>query len=191
MLDETALILPVPDAEALVGRWRAKYDSSAAVGVPAHMTLLYPFLWPGEVRADDVAGLTTIFASTPPLDVVFRRTGRFEPRVLFLAPEPEAPLLALMRRIWERWPECPPYHGTIAAADVRPHLTVADGPGAEHLDRIGFAVGDGLPLATRLAEGMAHRMPRRLVDGAHGIRPQVVERRRAPGGARRCRSLDQ
>lgn len=41
---ETAVLLRVPEAEPLVREWRAKGDPSAAHGVPAHVTLLYPFV---------------------------------------------------------------------------------------------------------------------------------------------------
>ena len=44
---ESALVVLVPEAEAIVGRLRQRYDPSAAVGMPAHITLNYPFL-PGE-----------------------------------------------------------------------------------------------------------------------------------------------
>ena len=44
---ESALVVLVPEAEAVVGRLRHRYDPSAAVGIPAHITLNYPFL-PGE-----------------------------------------------------------------------------------------------------------------------------------------------
>jgi 2'-5' RNA ligase len=151
-MDESALIVAVPAAEPLVGRFREKFDSSAAVGVPAHVTLLYPFLPPDSIGASDIAALTTLFASTPAFDVAFRRTGRFGDHVLYLAPEPEDRLIELMRRIWARWPELPPYHGTIPREVVRPHLTVADGAGGEQLDRIDLAVAGGLPLLARFDE---------------------------------------
>src|SRR4051812_32565116 len=48
---ESAILLAVPEAEPLVHEWRAKGDPSAAHGVPAHVTLLYPFL---PVEAIDV-----------------------------------------------------------------------------------------------------------------------------------------
>jgi hypothetical protein len=35
--------LLVPELEPLVGPWRAQYDPSAAEGVGAHLTLLFPF----------------------------------------------------------------------------------------------------------------------------------------------------
>lgn len=151
-MPETALLFEVPEAEELVGRFRARYDSSAAVGVPAHVTLLYPFLEPAAIGAAEMAALTTLFASQRAFDVEFSRCGRFGERVLFLAPEPEDALLGLMRRIYDRWPECPPYHGTIAAADVRPHLTVADSIGREPMDRVELSVAGGLPLRSRFAE---------------------------------------
>ena len=44
---ESAILLCVPEAEKLVHEWRLKGDPSAARGVPAHVTLLYPFL-PGS-----------------------------------------------------------------------------------------------------------------------------------------------
>jgi 2'-5' RNA ligase len=151
-MDETALIVPVPACEPAVGRFRERYDPSAAVGVPAHVTLLYPFLAPGEVSVDDIAALTTLFATTVAFDVVFARCARFEPKTLWLAPEPDEPFLELMHRLFERWPECPPYRGTIARDDVVPHLTVADSTAGDHLDRVELAVAASLPVRTRVTE---------------------------------------
>ena len=42
-MPESALVIVVPEAEPLVSDWRAQYDWSAQRGVPAHITLLYPF----------------------------------------------------------------------------------------------------------------------------------------------------
>jgi len=44
---ESALVVLVPEAEAVVGWLRQRYDPSAAIGVPEHITINYPFL-PGE-----------------------------------------------------------------------------------------------------------------------------------------------
>ncbi len=157
-MPETALILPVPDAEPLVGAWRARLDRSAAAGCPAHITLLYPFIDADEITALDVEALTAIFTSTPALDVAFHRTGRYAPRVLYAAPEPIAPILALAHRIWDRWPRCTPYRGAVARDAIRPHLTVADvecgadGDPGPSMDAAERAVRAGLPLRTRLPE---------------------------------------
>ena len=40
----SALIVRVPEAEALTGALRERLDASARVGVPAHIKLVYPFV---------------------------------------------------------------------------------------------------------------------------------------------------
>jgi len=41
---ETVLIVKVPEAEPAVGEWRTQFDPVAAAGIPAHITVLAPFL---------------------------------------------------------------------------------------------------------------------------------------------------
>ena len=53
--DETALIVEVPAAEVVVGRHRAWLDRAAALGVPAHVMVLYPFR-PAELLASEDHG---------------------------------------------------------------------------------------------------------------------------------------
>ena len=151
---ESALIVAVPEAESLVSRFREQYDSSAAIGVPAHITLLYPFLDPASIDPGVISALRTLFAPMRAFDVTFARCARFEPRVLYLAPEPQEPILELMRRIWERWPGLPPYGGAIPRDVVRPHLTVSDSVTGDQRDRVELAVAGGLPIRTRFAEAL-------------------------------------
>jgi len=40
---EAALLVMCPVADPLVGRYRHLYDSAAHVGIPAHITVDYPF----------------------------------------------------------------------------------------------------------------------------------------------------
>src|ERR1051325_8060387 len=49
---ESALVVLVPEAEVFAKPFRDQYDPSAAAGMPAHITLLYPFKAPDEV--DDI-----------------------------------------------------------------------------------------------------------------------------------------
>ncbi|MBE1559367.1 2'-5' RNA ligase family protein [Nonomuraea africana] len=123
-MGQTALVVNVPAAEPVVGRWRERYDSSAAYGVSAHVTVLYPFLRLERIDAGVRAELGRLFAARRAFDVTFRAAGRF-PGVLYLAPEPEGPLRELTEAVAARWPEAPPYGGR--HPDVVPHLTVADG----------------------------------------------------------------
>ena len=47
---ESALVILVPEAEPLVRPFRHRFDPSAALGVPAHITLLYPFIAPEQMK---------------------------------------------------------------------------------------------------------------------------------------------
>jgi hypothetical protein len=147
---ESALIVPVPEAEDLVGVWRERYDDSARTGVPAHLTLLYPFLPPEEVTAADLERLTALFAVAPATRFELVAVRRFSRGVLYLAPEPEAFLRELTGRIWALYPHRPPYGGVFQ--DVIPHLTVAQVPDPIVLDAVEASVAQGLPIAAHATE---------------------------------------
>jgi hypothetical protein len=51
----------VPEAEPLVKPFRDRYDPSAAAGVPAHITLLYPFKHPDEADQTVLGDLNQCF----------------------------------------------------------------------------------------------------------------------------------
>jgi hypothetical protein len=121
---ESALIVAVPEAEPAVAALRAAHDPSASWGVPAHVTVLYPFLPPDRIDAAALAVVGETVAAVPAFDVVFARTRRFGDQVLWLAPEPDAPLRALTAAVWARFPDFPPFGGQFA--EVVPHLTVTD-----------------------------------------------------------------
>ena len=120
---ETALVVLVPDAEPVVAEHRLRHDPAAADGVPAHVTVLYPFR--AEVDDATAAAVAAIAAAVPAFDATFRTTARFPGVVLYLDPEPAAPFRELIARCTAAFPDCPPYGGTIP--DPIPHLTVADG----------------------------------------------------------------
>jgi hypothetical protein len=52
-LGQTAVIVEIPEALPAVGRWRARFDTSAAVGVPPHVTVVFPFLALKAITAAD------------------------------------------------------------------------------------------------------------------------------------------
>jgi hypothetical protein len=52
MGNESAVIIPIPEVEPIVGPLRLHYDRAAHLGVPAHITLLYPFCPPQTVSAE-------------------------------------------------------------------------------------------------------------------------------------------
>ncbi len=141
-MPESALVIVVPEAEPLVSDWRAQYDWSAQRGVPAHITLLYPFVPTEKVDDELLRQLLELFGAEPAISFELARLARF-PEVAWLAPEPSEPFEALTDLIAGRFPDYPPYEGI--HEEVIPHLTVAEG-GTELQDRVEAAVSSHLPI---------------------------------------------
>ena len=131
---ESALVVLVPEAEALVKPFRDRYDPSAALGVPAHITLLYPFKPPDEIGDAVLDELRRDFARFAPFRFTLAQIRRFPTEVLYLAPEPDEPFRRLTSAIWDWYPETPPYGGKWP--DIVPHLSVAALSDEQQLDRI-------------------------------------------------------
>lgn len=109
-------------------RLRREFDRSAALGVPAHITILYPWLPAAALSTTARDQLRGIVRETPVFGVRFARVRRW-PEVAYLEPEPADLFASLIARVVARYPEFPPYAGAIA--DVVPHLTLvenAEGP---------------------------------------------------------------
>ena len=147
---ESALVVLVPEAESLVKPFRDLYDPSAALGVPAHVTLLFPFKPPAEMTSAVIDGLRQCFAGLPAFDFVLASASRF-PATLYLAPEPVEPFRQLTLAICKQHPETPPYAGR--HPDIVPHLSLADRLDATTLDRVesefAQAARDRLPIRAR------------------------------------------
>lgn len=120
---ESALIIAVPEAEPLVKELRERFDYSAGVGVPAHITLLYPFVPPLEITPEVLAELRDLFTQYAAFEFALTETRRF-PEVLYLAPSPAESFKALTQAVVERYPKYPPFGG--AYPEVIPHLTIAE-----------------------------------------------------------------
>jgi hypothetical protein len=120
-MPRTALIVAIPEAEAAVGALRLAHDSSAAQGVPAHVTILFPFADGAHV---DEPAIAELVASFPAFDFELDRVERFENGLVWLHPEPSEPFADLTAAVWRRWPDHPPYEGAHDA--VIPHVTVSE-----------------------------------------------------------------
>jgi hypothetical protein len=133
----TALLIPVPEAEDLVGDLRSRYDRADETGIPAHVTVLAPF-------GDTEDGLDELFAAFDPFDFQLARVERW-PGVLWLAPEPAGRFVALTRAVAARYPEHPPYGGEHDT--LIPHLTV--GHYEEPPQELDAVLQRGLPVSAR------------------------------------------
>ena len=144
----TALIVKGPEAEPLVRNWRRQFDTTAAAGVPAHVTVLYPFLDRRAIDASVIGELQAILAEHRAFDVQFLQCRRF-PDALYLAPVPDTQLRALTESIANRWPEAQPYRGQFA--EVVPHLTAAHGQEPRVFDKIESELSQRLPITAHVS----------------------------------------
>ena len=145
---ESGIIVPIPEAEAAVGHLRSLHDAQARYGVPAHITLLYPFAHPTRV-SDAVDILRQVFRDVLTFEFSLAEIRRF-PATAYLHPEPSAPFVQLSEMLARQWPEFPPYGG--AFRTVIPHLTVADRVTTDVLDMVDSNVSKHLPVRCRATE---------------------------------------
>ena len=108
---EATLVILVPEAEGLVQSFRDRYDPSAKVGMPAHITLLYPFKSPDKIDGIVLDILSHCFFRFSPFKFSLQTINQFPGETLYLAPEPEDPFRQLTLAIWRCYPETPPYRG--------------------------------------------------------------------------------
>ncbi len=145
---ESGLFLPVPSAERHVGVLRQRFDPGS---MPAHVTILYPFVAPESITGAVVDDLSELLGSIEPFEFTLQDIRWFDDRVMYLAPDPSASFVDLTTRISARFPGHAPYRG--AFDEVVPHLTVGDGGRPARMRRAGRRLQRYLPiraLSTRL-----------------------------------------
>jgi hypothetical protein len=155
---ETALLLPVPAAEPAVSRHRARLDEAARNGVPAHITVLYPFLAPAGIGEPLLTSLGRLFAGLAAFEFTLDRVGWFGAEVVWLGPRDPAPFSALTSAVFTAFPSCPPYGGQHAA--VIPHLTIGHADGRQALRAAAGAVRPCLPIEATATEVILMTGPR-------------------------------
>jgi 2'-5' RNA ligase len=111
---ESAVIVAVPEAGDVVGPHRAELDRAASWGVPAHVTVLYPFVPPAKIDDRVIRALADALQSVTAFGITFARVAWFGDEVVWLAPEPHhrsgtslalsRPVSRITRRTAERIP---------------------------------------------------------------------------------------
>jgi 2'-5' RNA ligase len=136
-MSRTGVVVVVAAADEVVGALRMIHDPMAARGVPAHVTILFPFR---SVIDDSTAQqISRIASQTRPFDVTFSSAERFGDEVVYLAPEPAAAFSAITALFVEAFPDCPPYAGK--HPDPTPHLTVGSDLSPGTADELVAAIG--------------------------------------------------
>jgi hypothetical protein len=163
-LTESAVLVQVPAAEPAVSRHRTRLDAAAGLGVPAHVTILSPFLPPPAITSTTLAILAEAVASVAAFDCQFPATAWFGTDVLWLAPRPHEPFRALIRAVSAAFPGYPPFGGLYS--EVIPHLTVGNRPagGSAELRAAEAEMAPALPIAARI--GQVHLMAGSTAPGS-------------------------
>jgi 2'-5' RNA ligase len=168
---KSALVVVVPETEAVVGRWRSLLDPSAGRGMPAHITVLYPFAPAAMVTDALVARATEVVAGSQAFDFSLPSTGWFDDRVVYLAPDPVEPFLALTATIISAFPDFPP---SGAFVDPVPHLTLGRGQDTGRLRAAELDVQTQLPVRSTVRE--VRLMIRARDTGQWGTRARLALR---------------
>ena len=144
---QTGVVVLVPAVEPAVSVHRMQHDPMAARGVPAHVTILYPFR--PELDGDTVERIEEIGRAFTAFEATFATVGRFaDEGVVWLRPEPHDVFVALVRAFAAAFPDCPPYGGEFA--EVIPHLTVATGLDAAAAAALETTLTASLPVTTTI-----------------------------------------
>jgi 2'-5' RNA ligase len=144
---QSGLVVVVPEAEPVVGRLRMRLDENAPLGVPAHVTVLFPFVPPEQLDDTALRRVARALDGVPAFDHTFSRTAWFGDDVVWLAPDDPEPFRDLTRRVHTEFPEHPPFEG--AFDDVVPHLTIGHRQARARLEAAEREVLDRLPVTGR------------------------------------------
>jgi 2'-5' RNA ligase len=148
MSGRSAVIVPIelpPDLRAL----RDGSDPMAARGVPAHVTILFPFLPADALGAEIHTGLARIAADSRPWTARFDQVQCREGRV-WLVPADQAPFIGLTMAVAARWPEYPPYGGV--HDELIAHLTMVETSNAGPVEAVCAAARASAPFEFEVTE---------------------------------------
>ena len=124
----SAIVVPItlPDALEAI---RLDHVDNARLGVPAHVTLLFPFAPSASINETALDRARAAVSGTPAFEVEFREVTSFDPSpakegVAWLAPQPAEPFIAMTEALVAAFPGYLPYEGL--HDNVIPHLTLAN-----------------------------------------------------------------
>lgn len=148
---QSGLIIEVPEAEPAVRQHRERLDASAPLGIPAHITVLFPFMPPEMIDEAALTRLAELFAGVSRFRFVLDHTDWFGDDVLWLGSGDDRLFRTLTQRVFSAYPAYPPFEGQFD--DVVPHLTIGHGQPLDALRSAEDSVQARLPIEAS-AEGV-------------------------------------
>lgn len=143
----TAVVVLIPEADALLRDAAAVSGELIRPGVPAHVTLLYPFVELADITSACRDQVQRSLAGRGPVDVVLDRVVR-EPGFVAVSVSGIDGLITAVRH---DWPQLIPYRGRFGAAPPA-HLSVAMGGSENEADAVVSRVTARLPVVSRINE---------------------------------------
>ena len=141
----SGLVVEVPEAEPAVGALRLQLDPQARLGVPAHITVLYPFAAPSRIDHATLDRIAGAMRDVHVFDYRLIGTDWFGADVVWLAPDDKTPFRALTSLLSDEFPEYPPFGGQFS--EVVPHLTIGDHGSLSELRAAEQSVQEHLPIS--------------------------------------------
>jgi 2'-5' RNA ligase len=130
--DRSAVIVRARLPAAIEG-WRRRCVAQAIDGLPAHATMLYPFVPPERLAPDVRDRLAEVARRHAPIPHLLDGP-RAWPSVVYLSVDPPEPFVALQRDLGGAFPGFPIY-GPEFDLEFVPHVTIAeDAPACVTLD---------------------------------------------------------
>jgi 2'-5' RNA ligase len=137
-------------AVGAIDRFRRRLDPSSRYEMPAHVTVLYPFMAPALITGEVLGELTELLGTFASFDFSLSEVRWFDQRVVYLAPSPEESFRQLTATVSAQFPQYPPYEG--AFSDVVPHVTVGEDAPRQLLRAAGWLAKRRLPITGRVTE---------------------------------------
>ena len=131
-MSATALIVEVPEAELMVRDLREEFDRVSLLGMPAHITVLYPFLEQSNIDESQLELMQSVFDGFGNFGFQLNEVGEFQETV-YLSPSPKERFTDLTKAIERMFPEYPPFGGIHDS--IIPHLSVLNGS-TEHISKV-------------------------------------------------------
>jgi 2'-5' RNA ligase len=153
-------------------RLRRDYVADWAACVPAHVTLLYPFVAPERLEPKVRSSLARVARRHLPFDYTLNGSARW-PDTVYVQVDPEAPFVSLQGDLQAAFAEYPVYEGRVP--EFVPHVTVAEGACVNRTDF------DRLPAWSSLPSGRTARAIEVIAMGENG-RWRIVWRIPLGGG---------
>jgi 2'-5' RNA ligase len=130
-----------------IERLRGRSLAAGTDSVPAHLTLLYPFIEPDGLDVSVRRRLAAIAADHRPFDYRLLAAARW-PDTIYVTVAPVEPFVELQTHLAEVFPDYPIYGRPVGFAFV-PHVTIAEGASSDHPATLADAAWADLPRPAR------------------------------------------